>query len=117
MLWFSTSGRASKMVSSDAASPRQSEISTSTVVAGLRSLMAVIVCAIAPAPPSARSSRATQVTTAWPRPMRSTAAATRAGSSGASGRGWRVSTWQKPQALVQRSPLIMKVAVPSAQHS
>ena len=35
MLWFSTSGRASKMVSSEAASPRQSEISTSTVVVGV----------------------------------------------------------------------------------
>ena len=30
---------------------------------------------------------------------------------------WRYSTWQKPHARVQRSPLIMKVAVPSAQHS
>jgi hypothetical protein len=28
-----------------------------------------------------------------------------------------VLTWQKPQARVQRSPLIMNVAVPSAQHS
>ena len=41
-----------------------------------------MVAAIAPAPPSGRSSRATQVTTAWPSPMRSTASATRAGSSG-----------------------------------
>ena len=117
MLWFSTSGRASKIVSSDAASPLQSEISTSTVVAGVRDRMARMVSAMAPAPPSARSSRATHVTTAWPSPIRSTARATRSGSSGDSGSGCRVSTWQNPQARVQRSPLIMKVAVPSAQHS
>ena len=76
-----------------------------------------MVAAKAPAPPSARSSRATQVITAWARPIRSTASATRSGSPGSSGSGWRVSTWQKPQARVQREPLIMKVAVPSAQHS
>ena len=105
------------MASSEAASPRQSEMSTSTVVSGRRDLMASIVRAMAAAPPSDKSSRATQVTTAWPSCMRSTASATRSGSSGASGSGWRVSTWQKPQARVQRSPLIMKVAVPSAQHS
>ena len=84
---------------------------------GVRSRMALMVAAMAPAPPSARSSRATQVTTAWPSRIRSTAWATRSGSSGDSGRGWRVSTWQNPQARVQRSPLIMNVAVPSAQHS
>ena len=70
-----------------------------------------------PAPSSARSSRATVVTTAKPRPIRSTASATRSGSPGSSGSGRRVSTRQNPQARVQRSPLIMKVAVPSAQHS
>ena len=117
MLWFNTSGRASKIASSDAASPRQSEIRTSTVVSGVRDRMALMVSAMAPAPPSGRSSRATQVTTACPSRIRSTAWATRSGSSGDSGRGWRVSTWQKPHARVQRSPLIMKVAVPSAQHS
>ena len=57
------------------------------------------------------------VTTACARPMRSTASATRAGSSGSSASGWRVSTRQKPHARVQRSPWIMNVAVPSAQHS
>jgi len=60
---------------------------------------------------------ATQVTTAWPSRIRSTACATLSGSSGDRGSGWRVSTWQKPHARVHRSPLIMKVAVPSAQHS
>ena len=49
--------------------------------------------------------------------MRSTASATRSGSIGSVGSGWRVSTRQKPHARVQRSPLIMNVAVPSAQHS
>ena len=51
-------------------------------VPGVRARMASMVCAMAPAPPSARSSRATQVTTAWPSCIRSTASATRSGSSG-----------------------------------
>ena len=46
-----------------------------------------------------------------------TAWATRSGSPGSGAAGWRVSTRQKPQARVQRSPLIMNVAVPSCQHS
>ena len=117
MLWFMTSGRASKTVASDRPSPLQSEIRTSTSVAGLRRRMAAMVAANAPAPPSSRSSRATQVMTAWASRIRSTASATRSGSPGSSGRGWRVSTWQKPHARVHREPLIMKVAVPSAQHS
>ena len=49
--------------------------------------------------------------------MRATASATRSGSSAAGGTGLRVSTRQKPQARVHRSPRIMNVAVPSAQHS
>ena len=36
MLWFKTSGRASKIMPSDAALPRQSEIRASTVVSGVR---------------------------------------------------------------------------------
>ncbi len=117
MLWFNTSGRASKMVASEASSPRQSGMSTSMSVPGRRSRMAATVAAKAPAPPSARSSRATAVTTAKDRSMRSTASATRPGSVESRASGWRVSTRQNPQARVQRSPLIMKVAVPSAQHS
>ena len=70
MLWLSTSGRASKMVPSEAWSPLQSEISTSTVVRGVRPRMAAMVAANPPAPPSARSSRATLVITAWARPIR-----------------------------------------------
>ena len=45
------------------------------------------------------------------------ASATRAGSSASSGKGLAVVTAQKPQARVQRSPPIMKVAVPLPQHS
>ena len=60
-----------------------------------------MVAANPPAPPSGRSSRATQVITAWARPIRSTASATRSGSPASSGRGRRVSTWQNPQARVQ----------------
>ena len=68
-------------------------------------------------PPSGRSSRATIVSTAWSRPIRSIASATRSGSSAAGGSGWRVSTRQNPHARVHRSPSTMNVAVPSAQHS
>ena len=39
------------------------------------------------------------------------------GSLGSSATGWLVSTRQKPHARVHDAPLIMKVAVPSAQHS
>ena len=76
-----------------------------------------MVAAKAPAPWSSRSSRATAVTTAYDRPISATASATRSGSPGSSGPGRRVSTRQKPHARVHRSPLIMKVAVPSFQHS
>ena len=92
-------------------------MSTSTLASGQRTLIALIVAAIAPAPPSARSSRATHVTTAWARPIRLTASATRSGSEASRANGLRVSIRQNAQARVQRSPLTMKVAVPSAQHS
>ena len=65
------------MVCKEESSPLQSEMSTSTVVRGRADRMAPMVSANAPAPPSARSSRATQVTTAWARPIRATAWATR----------------------------------------
>ncbi|CAB4634510.1 unannotated protein [freshwater metagenome] len=57
------------------------------------------------------------VRTAWVNPIRSTAVATRSGSSEAGGSGLRVSIRQNPHARVQRSPRTMKVAVPSFQHS
>src|SRR5437588_10610543 len=50
-------------------------------------------------------------------PRRSTASATRSGSSGSKANGLAVVTAQKPHARVQRSPAIMTVAVPWLQHS
>src|SRR5262245_58817061 len=49
--------------------------------------------------------------------MRRVASATRCGSSASSANGFAVVTAQKPHARVQRSPAIMKVAVPLLQHS
>src|SRR5437667_7206404 len=49
--------------------------------------------------------------------MRRTASATRCGSSCSSSNGFAVVTAQNPHARVQRSPAIMKVAVPWLQHS
>src|SRR6266478_7419714 len=49
--------------------------------------------------------------------IRRTASATRAGSSVSKANGFAVETAQKPHARVQRSPAIMKVAVPWLQHS
>src|SRR5712691_7993722 len=49
--------------------------------------------------------------------IRRTASATRCGSSSSSAKGFAVVTAQNPHALVQRSPAIMKVAVPWLQHS
>src|SRR5881394_3468749 len=51
------------------------------------------------------------------RRIRRVASATRAGSSASRANGLAVLTAQKPQARVQRSPAIMKVAVPLLQHS
>src|SRR3989442_9536635 len=49
--------------------------------------------------------------------IRRTPSATRVGSSSSSANGFAVVTAQNPQARVQRSPAIMKVAVPWLQHS
>ena len=49
--------------------------------------------------------------------MARTASATRAGSSRSSSAGLPCCTAQNPQARVQMSPRIMKVAVPWCQHS
>src|SRR5213082_4175215 len=49
--------------------------------------------------------------------IRRTASATRLGSSPSSANGFAVVTAQNPHARVQRSPAIMKVAVPWLQHS
>jgi hypothetical protein len=49
--------------------------------------------------------------------IRRTAWATRCGSSSSSAKGFAVVTAQNPHARVQRSPAIIKVAVPWLQHS
>src|SRR5205823_13722515 len=49
--------------------------------------------------------------------IRRTASAMRCGSSSSSANGFAVVTAQNPQARVERSPAIMKVAVPWLQHS
>src|SRR6266568_5725708 len=49
--------------------------------------------------------------------IRRTASATRCGSPSSSVKGFAVVTAQNPHARVQRSPAIMKVAVPLLQHS
>src|SRR5207249_7073902 len=64
-----------------------------------------------------RSSRATAVITTCFSFIRRTASATRCGSSCSSANGFAVVTAQNPHARVQRSPAIMKVAVPWLQHS
>jgi len=66
---------------------------------------------------STLKSRATAVMTTCLSPIRRVASATRSGSSGSNGKGFAVVTAQNPQARVQRSPAIMKVAVPLLQHS
>src|SRR6266478_10126298 len=76
-----------------------------------------MVCWKCSAPPSGKSSRATAVITTCFSRIRCTASATRAGSSVSNGNGLAVVTAQKRQARVQRSPAIMKVAVPRLQHS
>ncbi len=90
---------------------------TSIFVSGFFSRIIFIVFAKCSAPPSTRSSLATDVTTACFKPISETADATLCGSFGSKGFGFLVSTKQKPQARVQRSPAIMKVAVPSFQQS
>src|SRR5205085_4201109 len=49
--------------------------------------------------------------------IRTTASATRCGSSSSKANGFAVVTAQNPHARVQRSPAIMNVAVPWLQHS
>src|SRR5438477_2899841 len=87
------------------------------MIEGSISRIAVIVRAKWSAPPSLRSSRATPVITTCFNFMRSTASATRCGSSSSSAKGFAVVTAQNPHARVQRSPAIIKVAVPWLQHS
>ena len=87
------------------------------MIEGSISRIAVIVRAKWSAPPSLRSSRATAVITTCFSFIRRTACATRCGSSSSNAKGFAVVTAQNPHARVQRSPAIMKVAVPWLQHS
>src|SRR5437762_3538756 len=87
------------------------------IIFGSIARIALIVRAKCSAPPSVRSSRATAVMTTCFNFIRRTASATRCGSSSSSAKGFAVVTAQNPHALVQRSPAIMKVAVPWLQHS
>src|SRR5436309_3712426 len=86
-------------------------------IEGSISRIAVTVRAKCSAPPSFRSSRATAVITTCFKFIRRTASATRFGSSSSKANGFAVVTAQNPHARVQRSPAIMKVAVPWLQHS
>ena len=68
-------------------------------------------------PPSLRSSRSTEVITACFTPIKLIDLATLKGSNSSAGSGLPVCTLQNPQDLVQILPRIIKVAVPSVQHS
>ena len=68
-------------------------------------------------PPSFKSSLSTEVITACFMPMIFIERATFSGSSHSTVSGLPVFTPQKPQERVQIFPRIMKVAVPSPQHS
>src|SRR5690242_5746598 len=68
-------------------------------------------------PPSFNSSRSTEVITACFTFISMIASATRFGSCKSAGKGFPVATAQNPQLRVQIFPSIMKVAVPSPQHS
>ena len=69
------------------------------------------------APPSARSSLSTDVTTTWRKRIARAESATRAASSTLGGNGTPEAVAQNRQRRVHTSPRIIKVAVPSRQHS
>ncbi len=86
-------------------------------VSGQRSLNSDTQAAKCAAPPSRRSSRSTEVMTTYARPISATASARWAGSSASRGFGRPWATSQNGQRRVQRSPMIMNVAVPWLKHS
>jgi hypothetical protein len=92
-------------------------MSTSMRQRSFRLRICRMVSAKIAAPPSSRSSRSTDVITTYCKPIVCTASATRAGSATSSSVGLPCGTAQYPQARVQTSPRIMKVAVPWCQHS
>src|SRR6185437_6930668 len=97
--------------------PRKSGIRVSNVVAGLSRRMAFMVSAQVMEPPSFRSSRSTDVITQCLTCISLTELATRLGSSISTAKGFPVATAQKEHERVQMLPRIIKVAVPSPQHS
>ena len=85
------------------------------MVSGHRFLVSLMVFAHCAAPLSGRSSRSTDVITACFRFIALTALAIFMGSCSSGGNGCPVCVAQNRHARVQRSPKIMKVAVPFFQ--
>src|SRR5665213_1877089 len=117
ILWLTTFGAASIMRCIFSFSALKSGMSVSKVVWGLDSRTALMVCCQIIEPPSFNSSLSTDVITACFTFINKIASATRFGSCKSAANGFPVATAQKPQLLVQILPSIIKVAVPSPQHS
>ena len=117
MLWLRMFGPARSTFWSESSTPSKSGISTSMVMPGLASRTLRMVAAKTIEPPSERSSRLTEVITTCLRPICWVARATRCGSWMSRPLGLPLVTAQKPQARVQMSPRIIKVAVRCSQHS
>src|SRR5690606_17930800 len=94
-----------------------SGINVSMVVPGLILRTALMVSAQIIEPPSFKSSRSTEVRTACLIFINLIERATFSGSSQSTVSGRPVFTPQNPQERVQMFPKIIKVAVPSPQHS
>ena len=97
--------------------PAKSGIKHSNFVAGLISLMALMVSAQIIDPPSFKSSLSTEVITQCFTFINFTELATRLGSSQSAAFGLPVATAQNPHERVQILPKIINVAVPAPQHS
>src|SRR5690554_3501732 len=112
-----TSGATLKIRSKWVDTPWKSGIRVSMVVPGFILLTAFTVSAQMMEPISLRSSRSTEVSTACLIPMILMDRATFSGSAQSTVSGLPVRTPQNPQERVQILPKIIKVAVPSPQHS
>ena len=97
--------------------PLKSGIKVSNVVVGVSVLIALMVLYQIIEPPSANSSLSTLVSTACFTFINKIASATLCGSSHSTALGLPVATAQNWQLLVHIFPSIIKVAVPSPQHS
>ena len=87
------------------------------MVPGLFLLTALTVSTQTKEPPSGNSSRSTDVITQCFTSIKRTDSATFSGSSQSTGKGLPVATAQNPHERVHIFPSIIKVAVPSPQHS